>query len=537
MRALVTRPEEDAAPLAEALRARGIDPLIEPMLSVAAVTADAIDLAGVQAVLFSSANGVRAFAKRETRRDLPVYAVGDAAARAARAAGFADVKSAGRDAEALAKLVAQELKPGDGPLLHPRGRDTTGHLEAALRAAGFELRDPVVYRAEPAARLSDAVRTQLAEGAIDLALFFSPRTARAFVGAVENARLAASTPKVTAVCLSQAVADALAPLSFARTIVAPAPNQDALLAALPRTPRATAPRGRRWIWWLGGAVVLALVFAGLYLMRMPERATPTPQASVPLSAPVPAPASAPASAASQDDPRLAEVQRGLNALRAQVDAAPARLSALAAAQGERIQQLADRNAQLEQRVAALEERLQKGSIAGAEFLMATAVLRDAVSRGAPYAAPLDTLADVAKDDAEVQAAVAALRAGAASGVPTATMLIARFDGVADAIVRAERAPPGAGWWDRLWARISALVTVRRAGADAEGPSADAVAARAEAKVKAGDLAGAAAELDALHGLPADAARPWLDQAKARLAADAALDTLSSLALARLNKPE
>jgi hypothetical protein len=117
------------------------------------------------------------------------------------------------------------------------------------------------------------------------------------------------------------------------------------------------------------------------------------------------------------------------------------------------------------------------------------------------------------------------------------MLAARFDGVAEAIVRAERVPPGAGWWERLWARISSLVTVRRSGADAEGPSADAVAARAEAKVKTGDLAGAVAELDALTGAPAEAARPWLDQAKARLAADAALDRLLALALTRLNKPE
>ncbi len=188
------------------------------------------------------------------------------------------------------------------------------------------------------------------------------------------------------------------------------------------------------------------------------------------------------------------------------------------------------------RVAALEERLQKGSIAGAEFLVATAVLRDSVSRGAPYAAPLDALATLTKDDAEVQALLAALRAGA-SGVPTAPVLAARFEGVADAIVRAERTPPGSSWWDRLWARISSLVTVRRSGADAEGPSADAIAARADAKVKAGDLAGAVAELDALKGALADAARPWLDQAKTRLAADAALDKLSALALSRLNRPE
>ena len=48
-------------------------------------------LDGVQAVLFTSANGVRAFAAATTRRGFRAFAVGDATAAAARAAGFADV--------------------------------------------------------------------------------------------------------------------------------------------------------------------------------------------------------------------------------------------------------------------------------------------------------------------------------------------------------------------------------------------------------------------------------------------------------------
>jgi uroporphyrinogen-III synthase len=463
----------------------------------------------VQAILFSSANGVREFAKRESRRDLPVYAVGDASARAARAAGFTTVKSAGRDADALAKMVAAELKPADGALSHPRGRDTTGHLEDALHRAGFELRDPVVYRAEPRARLSDTARKLLADGAIDLALFFSPRTARAFVSAAEAARLTAVTGKVTAVCLSQAVAGALAPLSFAKMIVAAAPNQDALLAALPAAPR---PRNRRpaWIYGVATLVVVALVLAVLYLMRPPETR---------IAAPAPV----------RDDPRIAALQQDFSLLRAEMQSIPGAQSAMNAKLTLAIRDLDDR-------ITALEKRAEKGSVPGAELLIASAVLRDAVGRGAPYAAPLDTLAALAKNDAELQSAVGALRPGAASGVPTAPMLQARFDLVASAIARAAIAPPGSDWTDRLLARLAALVNFRRVGANAEGSSPDAVVARAEAKVKTGDLAGAVAELDTLTGAPADAARPWLGEAKARLAADKAVDTISTLALARLNKP-
>ncbi len=62
-RALVTRPAEDSAALADALRARGIEPLVDPMLRIEPVEDAHLPLDGVQAVLFTSANGVRAFAQ------------------------------------------------------------------------------------------------------------------------------------------------------------------------------------------------------------------------------------------------------------------------------------------------------------------------------------------------------------------------------------------------------------------------------------------------------------------------------------------
>ena len=64
MRALVTRPRAEAASLAEALAARGIAALLEPLLDISyRDLGDPLDLAGVQAVLCTSANGVRAFAR------------------------------------------------------------------------------------------------------------------------------------------------------------------------------------------------------------------------------------------------------------------------------------------------------------------------------------------------------------------------------------------------------------------------------------------------------------------------------------------
>src|ERR1700674_2648248 len=109
--ALVTRPEEDAKPLAEALAGRGIATVIEPLLAIRPLPEAAEGLtkglAGVQALLFTSANGARAFAALSPRRDIGVLAVGDATATVARSLGFAAVESASGDVQDLVRLAKE----------------------------------------------------------------------------------------------------------------------------------------------------------------------------------------------------------------------------------------------------------------------------------------------------------------------------------------------------------------------------------------------------------------------------------------------
>ena len=78
MRLLVTRPREDAEVLAVLLRERGVETIIEPLISIRDVDGPGLDLAGVQALLITSANGIRAFSRRQGDRDIAVFAIGDA---------------------------------------------------------------------------------------------------------------------------------------------------------------------------------------------------------------------------------------------------------------------------------------------------------------------------------------------------------------------------------------------------------------------------------------------------------------------------
>ncbi len=235
MRALVTRPREDAAPVAAELRALGVEAVVEPMLDIEPTPAAAIDLEGVQAILLTSRNGVRALASATARRDVPVYAVGDSTAGLARDAGFAAVVSAAGDGESLAGLVAARLDPAAGPLCHGVGAHVAGDLAARLARRGFAVRRQVLYAARAATALSAELRGMLSAGELDLALFFSPRTARTFASLLRRAGIAASCRAADAICLSAAVAGALAGIVWRAVHVADRPDMAALLACVSRS--------------------------------------------------------------------------------------------------------------------------------------------------------------------------------------------------------------------------------------------------------------------------------------------------------------
>jgi uroporphyrinogen-III synthase len=88
---LVTRPRSESEVFALTLAMRGHDAVQAPLLDIVPDETASVDLDGVQALLFTSINGVRSFARVSTARDVPAYCVGDATAQAARDMGFRDV--------------------------------------------------------------------------------------------------------------------------------------------------------------------------------------------------------------------------------------------------------------------------------------------------------------------------------------------------------------------------------------------------------------------------------------------------------------
>lgn len=223
---------DGAGKTAADLRALGYDVIAAPLMEIRFREGPAIAFDDVQAILVTSANGVRALARRTARRDLPVFAVGPQTAERARAAGFRTVKSADGDAETLARAVTSWARPEGGALFHARGAHAKGDLTVMLAAAGFRVQSEVLYEAVEAKALPPAAAQALGSGSLDAVLLYSQRSARIFAHCVISAGLQEACGTMAALCLSEAVAAGLAPLQFRSVRIASHPDQAGLFALL-----------------------------------------------------------------------------------------------------------------------------------------------------------------------------------------------------------------------------------------------------------------------------------------------------------------
>lgn len=219
---LVTRPAHQAGSLMTALTLRGYTPIAAPVLEF--VPIEAVYAEGpYRAIVFTSANAVRAFAQADKRRGLPVYVVGEATAAAARAAQFERVIIGQTGAEDLSTAIMSDL-PAGSSVLYPSARDNAFDMSSALRDGAISVDRIVAYAMEPASALPEAARSALANPAFVLLL--SARSATAF------GRLAGDLSRISAICLSKKVAEAAALFAFSDVQFAALPTEAALLDRL-----------------------------------------------------------------------------------------------------------------------------------------------------------------------------------------------------------------------------------------------------------------------------------------------------------------
>lgn len=214
---VILRPEPGASATAQAARRLGVRPVLLSLFRLEPVAWIAPDPSQFDALLVTSANAIRfGGPKLRKLKALPVYAVGEATATAARDEGF-DVEAIGRGGvDALLKIV-----PRDRRLVHLCGADRRETADGCQSIAPIR-----VYRS---AELPLPDNFQVIEGAV--VAVHSPRAARRLVKLNEEALVRRDRTAIAAIS-GQAAASAGG--GWQRVESAERPDDRALLALAAR---------------------------------------------------------------------------------------------------------------------------------------------------------------------------------------------------------------------------------------------------------------------------------------------------------------
>ncbi|GLR91487.1 uroporphyrinogen-III synthase [Bradyrhizobium iriomotense] len=244
MAILVTRPHPDNEATAAGLRALGYVVLLAPALKFEAMAFRDESEANYSGIIVTSANAIRAIAPQLPElhlSKLPLFAVGEHTATAAREAGFVNVIVAGGDAAALRDKVLQSARDKvvkkKSTLLYLAGADLSRDLGGELGAEGFNVVTQTNYRMVPVKHLPREVCEGFAADSIRAVLHYSRRSARAFLDAAREEGVEISALSIPQCCLSESIAGVLREAGATQVAVAAAPDENALFETLARALR------------------------------------------------------------------------------------------------------------------------------------------------------------------------------------------------------------------------------------------------------------------------------------------------------------
>jgi uroporphyrinogen-III synthase len=244
MAVLVTRPHPDDEATAAALRAKGFEVMLAPMLRFEPVAFHDDQDARYGAVIVTSANALRGIAAHlqgSRLLKLPLFAVGEHTASAAHRAGFDNVIPASGDAASLRDLVLASVKAKElrkaSPLLYLAGADLARDLAGELGERGFTVVTHTTYRMIPVSSLPREACDAFAASGIEAVLHYSRRSARAFLEAARAGGVEISALAIPQCCISAAVASVVRDAGAAQVMAAASSDENALFEVLDRALR------------------------------------------------------------------------------------------------------------------------------------------------------------------------------------------------------------------------------------------------------------------------------------------------------------
>jgi uroporphyrinogen III methyltransferase/synthase len=243
-RILITRSKNENLILSEKLRALGAVTVELPTIEVVPPEdTDNLDrhietLSTYDWVIFTSAHGVRLFAKRVIElgcsitglRNLKIAAIGPATAAA--------LESTCREPDYMPQeFLSEEIARGLGDvngkrILLPRADIASPRLPEVLRKAGANVDEVVVYRTTAPQDLSSSSLQTILRGGIDVVTFTSPSTVRNLASVAGSSGLERPLKNVKVACIGPVTADAAKALGLHVDVVATNHTVEGLVEAI-----------------------------------------------------------------------------------------------------------------------------------------------------------------------------------------------------------------------------------------------------------------------------------------------------------------
>ncbi|MEL7471439.1 MAG: uroporphyrinogen-III synthase [Pseudomonadota bacterium] len=228
MTVLLTRPVADSDRIAATLASHGIETLIWPLTRIEIIATDIHLTDDTEAIVFSSANGVRGFAATCARRDLAALCVGRRTAELAGEHGFSDVRDADGAFQDLVDLVVRTARRR---VAYARGETVSGNLSACLIPHDIDCDEHIVYRTLQAEEPPDDVACAFMEQRMDVVTIWSTRNAHVLADSL-TAREDWRLDRTVLVAISESAAEPLAKAGFGRIAVASRPNATEMIAEI-----------------------------------------------------------------------------------------------------------------------------------------------------------------------------------------------------------------------------------------------------------------------------------------------------------------
>lgn len=226
-RVLVTRPEAAGDKTAQKLLDAGYVPVHFPVTKTVALpfTIPAIDF---DALTVTSAAVFRHVCDDTVApfKSLPLFAVGEGTAQAAREAGFLRVIEGGGDAVRLAATIAHSL-PSSARVLYLAGRVRQPVFEEYMAAAGFKMCVCDAYDAKMMTYPSEEISALLGGDLFAAVLLYSGFAAKSFCSLMQHID-PPFNEKTRFLCISQRVANLLPAHWQRQALIADHPDEDGI---------------------------------------------------------------------------------------------------------------------------------------------------------------------------------------------------------------------------------------------------------------------------------------------------------------------